>query len=79
MDKIKLAIAVPTYNRLEKLKILLSSIDSQSFCENLELSLFISNIASTDGTTEFLEKETEKRNNLTVYNKQQKLTKTRYC
>ena len=56
MNKIKLAIAIPTYNRLEKLKILLNSIDNQIFCKDLELSLFISNIASTDGTSEFLEK-----------------------
>ena len=69
MYKIKLAIAVPTYNRLDKLKVLLSSIDNQLLCRNLELSLFISNIASNDGTSEFLEKETEKRSNLIIYNK----------
>ena len=61
MNKIKLAIAIPTYNRLEKLKILLNSIDNQIFCKDLELSLFISNIASTDGTSEFLEKENQRK------------------
>ena len=74
MYKIKLAIAVPTYNRLDKLKVLLSSIDNQLLCRNLELSLFISNIASTDGTSEFLEKEIEKRSNLIIYNKPQDQT-----
>ena len=74
MDKIKLAIAVPTYNRLDKLKVLLSSIDNQLLCRNLELSLFISNIASNDGTSEFLEKEIEKRSNLIIYNKPQDQT-----
>ena len=69
MNKIKLAIAIPTYNRLEKLKILLNSIDNQIFCKDLELSLFISNIASTDGTSEFLEKENHRRKNLRIYNK----------
>ena len=69
MNKIKLAIAIPTYNRLEKLKILLNSIDNQIFCKDLELSLFISNIASTDGTSEFLEKENQRRKNLRIYNK----------
>ncbi len=69
MNKIKLAIAIPTYNRLERLKVLLNSIDNQIFCKDLELSLFISNIASTDGTSEFLEKETQKRSNLKIYNK----------
>ena len=69
MNKIKLAIAIPTYNRLENLKVLLNSIDNQIFCKDLELSLFISNIASTDGTSEFLEKESQKRSNLKIYNK----------
>ena len=33
------------------------------------MSLFISNIASTDGTSEFLEKENQRRKNLRIYNK----------
>ncbi len=69
VDKIKLGIAIPTYNRLEKLKVLLHSIDNQILSKDLDLSLFISNIASTDGTGEFLEKEVKKRHNLKIYNR----------
>ena len=69
VQKLKLGIAIPTYNRLEKLKVLLNSIDKQIFSKNLDLSLFISNIASTDGTSEFLEEEVKKRYNLKVYNR----------
>ena len=69
VQKLKLGIAIPTYNRLEKLKVLLNSIDKQIFSKNLDLSLFISNIASTDGTSEFLEEEVQKRYNLKVYNR----------
>ena len=67
--QIKLGIAIPTYNRLEKLKVLLNSIDNQILSKDLDLSLFISNIASTDGTAEFLEKEVKKRHNLKIYNR----------
>ena len=69
VKKIKFGIAIPTYNRLEKLKVLLNSIDKQIFSKDLDLSLFISNIASTDGTSEFLEEEVQKRHNLKVYNR----------
>ncbi len=74
MEKIKLAIAIPTFNRLQNLQVLLETIDSQEYSENLELSLFISNIASTDGTSEFLRIESEKRNNLKIYNQVQDQT-----
>ena len=69
VQKLKLGIAIPTYNRLEKLKVLLNSIDNQILSKDLDLSLFISNIASTDGTSEFLEEEVKKRYNLKVYNR----------
>ena len=69
VQKLKLGIAIPTYNRLEKLKVLLNSIDNQILSKDLDLSLFISNIASTDGTSEFLEEEVNKRYNLKVYNR----------
>ena len=69
VQKLKLGIAIPTYNRLEKLKVLLNSIDNQILSKDLDLSLFISNIASTDGTSEFLEEEVQKRYNLKVYNR----------
>ncbi len=74
MKTLKLAIAIPTYNRLSKLKQLLKSIDTQNYCKDLELYLFVSNIASTDGTGEFLENEKKKRKNLTIYNQPQDQT-----
>jgi len=52
--KLKIAIAIPTYNRLEKLKVALHHIEAQELDDRFELFCVISNIASQDGTTEFL-------------------------
>ena len=52
--KLKIAVAIPTYNRLEKLKVALRHIEAQEVDERFELYCVISNIASQDGTTEFL-------------------------
>jgi glycosyltransferase involved in cell wall biosynthesis len=52
--KLKIAIAIPTYNRLEKLKVALHHIETQELDDRFELFCVISNIASQDGTTEFL-------------------------
>ena len=54
-DKLKIAIAIPTYNRLEKLKVALQSIDKQEVDEGLEIYCVVSSIASTDGTTEYFD------------------------
>ena len=54
-DKLKIAIAIPTYNRLEKLKVALQGIEQQEVDDGLELYCVVSNIASTDGTTEYLD------------------------
>lgn len=53
---IKLMIAVPTYNRLEKLKILLKSLEAQLADDSFTCMLVISNSESIDGTFEFIEK-----------------------
>ena len=54
MEKIRFAIAIPTYNRIDQLKKTINSILSQKIEKNVELSVVISNSASDDGTYEFL-------------------------
>ena len=53
---INLLLAIPTYNRLEKLKILLKSFEAQLADDSFTCTLAISNSESTDGTFEFIEK-----------------------
>ena len=67
--KLKIAIAIPTYNRLEKLKFALSKIEAQEIDDRFELYCVISNIASTDGTTEFLNQLSHKNINYVTWNK----------
>ena len=67
--KLKIAIAIPTYNRLEKLKFALSKIEAQEIDDRFELYCVISNIASTDGTTEFLNQLSHKHINYVTWNK----------
>jgi glycosyltransferase involved in cell wall biosynthesis len=55
MTKIKIAIAIPTYNRLNKLKFALGKIEAQELDSRFELYCVVSNIASKDGTVEFLD------------------------
>jgi hypothetical protein len=50
-QKLKIAIAIPTFNRLEKLKVALRHIEAQELDDRFELFCVISNIASMDGTT----------------------------
>lgn len=47
----KLVIYIPTYNRLEKLKVCIESIASQAD----GINVYVSNNASTDGTKEYLD------------------------
>ena len=68
-EKLKIAIAIPTYNRLEKLKFALSKIEAQEIDDRFELYCVISNIASTDGTTEFLNQLSDKNINYVIWNK----------
>jgi glycosyltransferase involved in cell wall biosynthesis len=67
--KLKIAIAIPTYNRLENLKFALSKIEAQEIDDRFELYCVISNIASTDGTTEFLNQLCHNNINYVTWNK----------
>ena len=67
--KLKIAIAIPTYNRLEKLKFALSKIEAQEIDDRFELFCVISNIGSIDGTTEFLNQLSHKNINYVTWNK----------
>lgn len=49
-----ITVAIPTFNRVEKLKKCLDSVLSQSLDRDIELSIAISNTASSDGTYAFL-------------------------
>ncbi len=54
MSKIKIAIAIPTFDRLNKLKVAVEKIENQVIDDRFELYCVISNIASNDGTSEYL-------------------------
>ena len=54
MRKLRIAIAIPTYNRVEKLKFALSKIEEQIIDEDIEIVCVICNTASTDGTNNYL-------------------------
>lgn len=61
-----LTIAIPTYNRLEKLKISLNKILDSTNGHN-EIEIFVSDNASTDGTKEFVETIQKENSNLKYY------------
>lgn len=67
MSKIEFVIAIPTYNRLDNLKKAIESIQNQIVPKDVNLTILISNIASNDGTCEFLNSINSK--NITVHNK----------
>lgn len=50
----KLAIAIPTFNRVNRLQVAIESIRGQVLGSDFEVELVLSNSASTDGTAEFL-------------------------
>lgn len=54
MNKLKIAIAIPTYNRLDKLKFAVSKIEQQIVDSYVEITCVICNTASTDDTNEYL-------------------------
>ena len=68
-QKLKIAIAIPTYNRLDKLQFALEKIEAQEIDDRFELYCVISNIASQDGTTEFLDQLTSKKIKYIIWNK----------
>ena len=68
MTSLNFAIVIPTYNRINNLKVLIETIDKQILPKNINLKIIISNIASSDGTSEFLSKEIKKRANFLIFN-----------
>jgi glycosyltransferase involved in cell wall biosynthesis len=70
-----LTIAIPTYNRVDKLKRLINNILNQSFSFSEEIELMISNNSSTDETSQFLETLIINHRNLKVktYNQETNL------
>jgi len=69
VNKIKIAIAIPTYNRLDKLKFALEKIEAQDLDSRFELYCVISNIGSKDGTTEFLDQLKSDKIKYVIWNK----------
>ena len=67
-QKMKIAIAIPTYNRLDRLKVALEHIEAQEIDDRFELFCVISNIASQDGTTEFLNQLSHAKVKYVIYN-----------
>ena len=67
--QLELAVAIPTYNRLENLRECVKKFDLQMVPDSVNLSLVISNSASNDGTSEYLNELTSTRKNVHVFNK----------
>jgi glycosyltransferase involved in cell wall biosynthesis len=49
-----LTIAIPTYNRVQKLKRLIENINNQEYSFNYDVEILISDNFSNDGTSEFI-------------------------
>jgi len=67
--QLELAVAIPTYNRLENLQECVKKFDLQVVPDFVNLSLVISNSASNDGTLEYLNELSSTRKNVHVFNK----------
>ena len=67
----KIAIAIPTFNRVEYLKKAVQSALEQVQDDGLELYIAISNIASTDGTGRYLDQLNAAHERVIVYNQPQ--------
>jgi glycosyltransferase involved in cell wall biosynthesis len=63
---ILLTIAIPTYNRLHKLKRLIENITNQNFAFTEQIELIISNNCSSDETSIYLESLTIEKTQLSV-------------
>jgi len=50
----KICIAIPTYNRIDRLKKLINSIKEQVLPHDVKIYCVVSNSSSVDGTTEYL-------------------------
>ena len=71
MKKLKFIVAIPTFNRVLKLKEAINSILEQEF-DNIELKILISNSFSTDGTYQYLEK-LKGDSKFIIFNKREKI------
>jgi glycosyltransferase involved in cell wall biosynthesis len=69
MNGYMLTIAIPTFNRVEKLKICLSKVLEQ--IQNCNIEILVCDNGSTDGTEEFLIKETFSYPNLRYFRSKQ--------
>jgi len=67
-EKMKIAIAIPTFNRVEYLRKAVQSVLDQVHDHGVELYIVISNIASTDGTGDYLDQLNKDQENVIVYN-----------
>jgi hypothetical protein len=68
MKKINIAFVIPTFNRLEKLRVALSHIERQVVDDRFSVNVVISNSASTDGTYEFIDRLAKSSGNVFVSN-----------
>ena len=73
-----LVIAIPTFNRCEKLKKNLEHFDKQQMPKNFKISVAISNSASTDHTEQFLNKLDMERSDFFIFNQQTNWTGGNY-
>lgn len=67
MEKINFTIAIPTFNSIESLKKNINSVLNQNISSSINLTIAISNIASNDGTFEYLE-TLKKKENFNIHN-----------
>ena len=66
--KIQLAVVIPTFNRSENLRECIRHFDKQIVPDYVELSLVISNTASTDDTPQMLDQLLKSRSDLHLTN-----------
>lgn len=69
MEKIKLSVIVPTYNRLTLLKTQVQALLNQSISEE-KYEILIVNDGSSDGTKEYLDRLQKNRTNLRIFHNQ---------
>ncbi len=67
MHKLRIAIAIPTYNRVDKLKFAFSKIEEQIVDQDIEVICVICNTASTDGTNDYLKTLTSSKVSLVIH------------
>jgi len=67
MQKLRIAIAIPTYNRVDKLKFAFSKIEEQIVDRDVEIICVICNTASTDGTHDYLSTLTSKKVSVVIH------------